>query len=407
MNPLAPCPRPPSGEAGFTLIESLVALVITAEVMLVALLLFDVNGRIARNQTQIADLQQSQRIAHNDVIRLARMAGRGGLPAQFAAVVDDNVAATDTVAGNAPVAETDVLTVRGVFNNPVWQVDFQNTANFVAPVGNTPGTVKIRSVSPTGVAQSLDALTDLAASGNSWLPDGLILVSSTNDAIWAVVQITDIAIATIGDLDGDGTADQEATIDFSGSTTTSPNSSEYLEMSSTPGGYPGTLDSVGFAGLVEEYRFYVRDANTAVGGYSPKLSRARFYPNTDTVYPGSGNDKIDIAENVFDFQLVEGRDTNGDGVITEHTNNEEDEWWRNDPDDEDADFALTDPLFNLAMTTVVRTDRPDRGYTSEPIDEIANRAYDQPLVPTSPQENLERSHRRQILTSIVDLRNVN
>ncbi|HVS62989.1 MAG TPA: hypothetical protein VMT85_05720 [Thermoanaerobaculia bacterium] len=395
-----------SGQSGFTLIETLVGLAITAEILLIALVLFDVNGRISRNQTQVADLQQSQRIAHNDVIRLARMAGRGGLPQIHSVAVADNVADTDTVGGNAPVADTDVLTIRGVLSSPVYQVDTDDASAFVAPDAGNPGTIKIRSVSQ-GIAQSLEAIEELSGNGNNVTPDGLMLVSAASDAIFAVVQITGISIADIADLDGDGIDDQEATITFSGDPSTTPNSASFLQLSSTPGSYPGSMQTVSFAGLVEEYRFYVRDVTTAAGGYAPKLSRARFYPNTDTVYPGGGNDKIDIAENVLDFQVSQARDTDDDDVIAENEDRAEDEWWGNDPGDDDTDFALTDPLFNLEVTTLVRTGRPDRGFLAEPIEEIANRVYNEPAFPSSAQDRIDRSHRRHILRSVVDFRNLN
>src|SRR5829696_4169142 len=69
-----------SAQAGFTLVELLVTLAITVLLMVAVLATFDFNGRIARVQTNVADMQQSLRISQDDLVRMVRMAGRGNLP---------------------------------------------------------------------------------------------------------------------------------------------------------------------------------------------------------------------------------------------------------------------------------------------------------------------------------------
>src|SRR5262245_12255444 len=73
--------RPASNsEAGFTLAEMLVALAVTAILLIGVLFTFDFNSRVARAQSNVSDLQQSLRVAQDDMIRLVRMTGRGSLP---------------------------------------------------------------------------------------------------------------------------------------------------------------------------------------------------------------------------------------------------------------------------------------------------------------------------------------
>lgn len=66
-----------------------------------------------------------------------------------------------------------------------------------------------------------------------------------------------------------------------------------------------------YAGIVEEYRFYIKAAWTDFAGdLTPRLSRARVYPNTNV--PGRHNTAnwgVDIAENIWDMQVALGIDT--------------------------------------------------------------------------------------------------
>ena len=60
------------------------------------------------------------------------------------------------------------------------------------------------------------------------------------------------------------------------------------------------LTTVAYVGLLEEYRFYVREdhaiSGNAASDLTPVLSRARFYPGTDQVYAAdTSNFKQDIA----------------------------------------------------------------------------------------------------------------
>src|ERR1700761_3682997 len=82
--------RRTAGERGFTVLEMTVALFITAEVIVAGLALFDFHNKLARVQTQVTDMQQSLRVAQYDIVRLARMAGRGGLPAIMASSAGTN-----------------------------------------------------------------------------------------------------------------------------------------------------------------------------------------------------------------------------------------------------------------------------------------------------------------------------
>ena len=64
---------------GYSLIELIVSLGITVIVLLGLFQIFEKNTEVARIQTQVSDMQQSLRVAQNEMARFIRMAGRGGL----------------------------------------------------------------------------------------------------------------------------------------------------------------------------------------------------------------------------------------------------------------------------------------------------------------------------------------
>src|SRR6185295_8414546 len=124
--------------SGFTVVELLIVLAVTLILTLIMLQLFNLSDRLARVQTRVAEMQQSLRIGQYDMVRLARMAGRGGLPSTqpgrvlptgIAISVRGNVTGTDaylspTVTTTPKVlAGTDVITLRGVFSTQIFQVN--------------------------------------------------------------------------------------------------------------------------------------------------------------------------------------------------------------------------------------------------------------------------------------------
>src|SRR6202035_2391374 len=70
----------PESQRGFTLIELLVVLVVIGQIFVLIVMLFDFSTKLSHVQTNVAEMQQSLRVAQYDTVRLIRMAGRGGLP---------------------------------------------------------------------------------------------------------------------------------------------------------------------------------------------------------------------------------------------------------------------------------------------------------------------------------------
>jgi prepilin-type N-terminal cleavage/methylation domain-containing protein len=403
-------------QAGFTLAELLVSLAVMAILLVAILTVFDLNNRVSRVQVHISDMQQSLRIAQYDLVRRIRMAGRGGLPQAQAVAMRNNEGLTGAqktilVGQDSPlvVRGSDVVTVRGVFSTPVYQIDSANPDSFtVNPLTGT-GTLKIRDPGPTGVPQDLAPFRRLLGNGDDpAVPDAILLASPLSDAIYAVVELVPASssVVTAGGV-------TTATLEFkiTGGLHTGDATAGYRSLYNSAGAFP--LATVGSAGILEEYRFYLRDHRPDGGvtlGSAPKLSVARVFPGTEAAYGGDDESRdqnlgLDVADNILDLQIALGFDANADGQIVgaPAVAANADEWRFNDA----GDAALGGNLAYVRLNTLARTDRPDPQFVAPLLEPLEDRDYtgsDLNLAPTN--ANPERFYRRRILQTLVDLRNL-
>ncbi|MDH3744598.1 MAG: PilW family protein [Acidobacteriota bacterium] len=399
---------------GFTLLELLITLVMTTALMGAVAVLFQMNSRLASQQIQQADMQQSARAVQNELVRMVRMAGRGGLgrgnAPDFLAVSNRNkVEAAD---GNKHIAIgdatsptavdlTDVLTVRGVFNAPLYQV-----AQNAMTLAGTTGTLVVNSPGPTGVTQDLTALAQAIDGG---INEPLIVVSGLSDLIYAVVEL-DHAGSSVDDPANPTTATLLFNIGVSGGTATKD---KYMELS-TGAAFSPSLRTTVFVGILEEYRYYIRENYQTPGDTStplaPRLSRARFLAGTELAHPSVPGFNLDIADGVLDLQVALGIDAGGvDGLLDEEFTNPTatDDWLFNTTADTPLDLTFWNgpvggnapDLFNVRISTLTRTGRPDPKLLSPVINRIEDRGY---VEAVGDQELL---YRRTLLSTVVDLRN--
>ena len=165
--------------------------------MTVVLTAVDLNANISRVQSDVSDLQQSTRVAQRDMQRLVRMAGRGGLPRALRGRGRSGRTADDrTIGGENVVDDTDILTIRGAFSSPVFRIDASDPATFQV-AGNT-ATLQIDDVTKSAFDQPLNALHALYDEGtDTTTPEAILLVGSQGDAVYAVVEMTDIQFQTV------------------------------------------------------------------------------------------------------------------------------------------------------------------------------------------------------------------
>jgi len=356
-------------QAGFSLVELLVSMVLVSLVLGVAFELFNSTNKLSRAQLHQADLQQSSRVAQRDLLRVARMAGRGGLPGYAVAglnpasapasvtpaiEVRNNITTADQrlVPGNATsplvVAGSDVVTVRGHFTSgPV----FVNSTDPSVFQTNPPngGRITIASIGPTGIPQNIAPLVDAV---DEERPDAILIVSSLTDLIYGVAEI-DPANSNIAGYDPDPLVYSEVTIAYKHSG--GMYSDEYGLLSAS-GVFPDInvdhpdwlppreLSNVGMVALLEEYRYYVRVPEPPEVGTAPRLSIGRFYPGTQIPHPDGGW-QSDIADNIYDLQAALGFDSSFDGAGS--TNG----FFDFDPDNTGDDDIIVDGELVAGATT--------------------------------------------------------
>jgi hypothetical protein len=145
---------------------------------------------------------------------------------------------------------------------------------------------------------------------------------------------------------------------------------------------------------------------------------ARFYPGTDVKWgdPDSTLElMVDIADNVFDLQVALGVDANNDQIVTEGTDaasRQADEWLYNQAGDDATQAGWNgteaDPrrLYYVRITTAARTDRRDPKYQAPPLTVLEDKSYGDYMSHWNFNGFAERQYRRQVLQTVVDLRNI-
>jgi hypothetical protein len=372
--------------------------------------MFDSSNKIARAQIQVADMQQSLRIAQYGLIRSARIAGRGWLlDPNLSVEVWNDAAEGDTIVGPSGAPElrirpaTDVLVLRGVITGSLYKSDFEDP---LSSVGAEGGSIVVRATSPEGIPQELSFLST-AIEDN--VHEALIIVSPLGE--YAFVELDPQASADNGD---------EIIAVFKA--VDGVNTDTYIAMS-PPMGWLSEGRPVAMVGIFEELRYYVRENQADTGDpltpSNPRLSYARVYPGSNSPWRANpANLRIDIADDIIDLQVALGIDRwfdttgngipdSGDGVVDEGPSGD-DEWFFNHPDDDATypDLVTGGDLHYLRISTLARTQRRDIGFVSPPIDRIEDHAYSEPYEPTTAAERAQRRYQRRLLQTIVDLRNL-
>ena len=395
---------------GFTLIELTIALAVSTTLVVLILQMLDLNSRVGRVQIDLAEVQQSQRVVHNVLADAVRMAGRGGMPIGLALNALDNVDGSSfDVDGNAVADLSDVLQVRGVFENLIL-VDNEDrdedgaSDGYIYDPATKRGTVTIGEEVPgfTDRSQDLSYFQEMI---EAELPVALLMVSARNIDTIAVVEL--LPGSAVG-LNGDGVL--TATLNFASDPSIGEHNAEYLQLNAE-GDWPGDdrMTNVSMVGILDEYWYYIRESASAVDGGHPRLSRAQFFPNTTTLVGTAATGRVDIADNVMDLQIERAFDVNGDQMLNENFENQDaDEWLGNDPADDFADPQWGDLaiMSHFAINTITRSQRPHLRFLADPIENFLNHAYDEPDIPTAEEEIIDRRHRRRLQRTVVELRNI-
>lgn len=349
---------------GFSLVEMILGLLLMTILATAVLQWLESSTRAAAAQIGRAELQQALRTANHEIARHARHAGRGGLPPAVAVNVDSNVepnrrilktdSPDDTGVPNI-VAGTDILTLRGMIHNPVW---WAKPSSLTYDPVEKVGRIVLRSTTPAGrLPQNLELLSKVK---NSRVPEAVLISGATGDDVYGVALVE--RGATTIHSSGD-----RVTLAFR---FTGDERAEVYARLSTNATFPiNTLQTTGIGrvGILEEYRFYVREEERD-DGIHRVLCRARVLPGHEEVWSSESHLRREIVENVIDFQV-----------------------------------ALAAPR-QLRLTTLVQSRHPHRHRRSARLVRLEDKDYERAVFPFNSFET--RSHLRAHLTSLVHLRNL-
>jgi prepilin-type N-terminal cleavage/methylation domain-containing protein len=440
----------PRRDAGFSLIEMLIAMVIAVQLLVAALTVFDVHNKMARVQMQITEVQQALRVAQFDISRVVRLAGRGTLSSTFttftgpgggewlrSAAIEVRNNLTDDADREVAfgftdtplvVEGTDMLTARGCMSGRLLLVNNQTVGDFQIDTG-VPGTVDFGEVTLRKVRPDMrnQYLGEFLEPG---FDDPIVIQSATSRGVYAVAEVTGVA----GDLNA-----VTLTLDWT-SNLVPPNPMVNL---------PDPDMSASFVCVLEEYRYYIRE-NFAVPGDDtsqilPRLSRARMIPGTELPYKNDiANLSLDVADQIFDLQIAMAFDTDwdvdgeGDGSTADpgafiddndtlgaddvlyegaaDDTRDTDDWLFNSSLDDAhhvnfrvnrASTTRPPQLLNLRINTVARTLRPDPGFIAPDFDAVVGHDWiedqDMDAAPNDVwKQGQNRNYRRRMLRTNID-----
>ncbi len=352
--------------------------------------------------------------------------GSGGVfPTGLALAVDNNVdPGTDLGDADEPlpvVPGTDVLTLRGVFSTPVYYVEPQQPLTLDA-AGKV--TLTLSSAVDIGLTQDLDPLREALSAGGP-RPEAFVVYDRYYPAAFAVLEW----VAGESSLGPAGSGSMTLVLSLgSGATYEEPYGRMVLGTALVQGaggqtwpvpgaGYRIQLPkNVGAIGLLEEFRFFVRQERQVpdlpASRRTPTLTRARFYPNTGKLHPEGS---LDVADDVVDFQLALAVDQAPvDGRILEGgADADDDEVLYNAVGDDDGLGAIAaspwaDPesrLLFVRFTTVVQSDRPDRDYAGAVIEVVEDHDYSG-APPSIFNSGGYAKLRKRLLSTVVETRNL-
>ncbi len=433
-----------SGSSGFSLVETLVALLVASVLAAATLTLLEAARRLATDQQMIAEAQGNLRVAQQELVRMLTMAGIGGLPDSIApdlggsstaglfptglALAVDNDIDSDTHIGDDStplvVEGSDVLTLRGVFSTPVHIVEPQQALSLD---DNGRGSIVVARDVDLGVSQDLEVLRralDIAKDAEPPHPEAFIVRDRYSPGAFAVLELD--PEATFPGETGDPTLRIGLVLGSSGTY-----ADEYGRMilgttllagaggtqETLPDGTPVQLPRlVGAIGLLEEYRIYLRQdweiAGNDASRPTPVLSRSRFYPGTDDLHPQGS---MDLADDVIDLQVALGVDLPPtDGQVVD-TGDENDEVLYNHPDDDDGltpppgdrSWAAPDARIAFArLSLVAQASAPDRDFEGQVLGAFEDHDHADPADISIWNTGASLKVRKRYLRTLVELRNL-
>jgi prepilin-type N-terminal cleavage/methylation domain-containing protein len=293
--------------AGFSLVEMLVVIAILAVVVVGAYGLLDSSGRIAKQETQVAEAQQSVRAGIQELVRIVRQARAGQLYYGNAILpYANNISGGQSVRDLSDTEHfirrgTDVLRVRGV----LFGDEYALTAGDVTCSGTCDGTsamtVTIRATANSGVVNyPVGATPSLASKTRAFY---FLVADASNQTVTVGSTTYLVPLYYIGRVEASGTWYTQTATTFA--FTMNPQDPGARLLNAASGGSPA-LQKPFLCGAVDDALLFVdegvRDLTGSQVDAHPVLSIGLYDPATTRF------DVTPLVGEVEDFQVAYGID---------------------------------------------------------------------------------------------------
>jgi hypothetical protein len=294
-------------ERGLTLVETLITMAVLIAVMVGLYALLDSSNKLAKQETNVAEAQQSVRIGVSEVTRVVRQGRVGGLFIANAILPIENnsaggVSFTDISGVEHFVRKgTDVIGVRGIISGDKYGVATGDVTCGGSCATTNAMTVTIRATSSSGVVNfAPDTLPSMASKTR---PFYFVVADGSSEMLTTGVGTYLVPVYYVGLVDTTGTWYTQTSDTFT--FVMDPTDSGALKLTAAAP-TATAMDKPFSAGVVDEIRFFVdegpADASTSTVDTHPSLAEATFDPQ-------SGNWEIQpLIEDVEDFQVAYGVD---------------------------------------------------------------------------------------------------
>ncbi len=361
-------------QTGFTVIEAVVTLAVMAPVAMGLYSLLDSSSRLSKQESNVAQAQQSSRGGIYEVARFVRQARVGQLFYGNAVLpVYDNAPAGKTVrdlsgAGHIVRRGTDAVEVRGVILGDKYTITSGDVTCSGSCDGTSQMTIVVRSVASNGAVNYPAAQKPALAAKTR--PFYLVVGDSSTQPVTVSGETYLVPLYYVGlvNANSDGTwynYDSSGPVStFTFSMNPSDSGARVLNAAADSGAPP--ISSPFVCGAVDDVLFFVDEGTAAVSGDThPSLAMA-------TYDPSSGNyDVQPLVDEIEDFQVAYGvdgadgstPDGGADPVRVDTTAASRDEWVGNVAGEVDA--ALGTPASSVPRAAAVNAFLDPRATTPE------------------------------------------
>ena len=339
---------------GMTFIETLITLAVLATVMVGLYTLLDRSNKLAKQETNVSEAQQSSRVGIYELSRVVRQARVGGLFIGNAVLpIANNIAGgtnlTD-LSGSAHYIRkgTDVLGVRGIFSGDKYYFAAGDITCTGSCATTTSMSVTIHATSTGGVSNFASGSAPSLI--NRTRPFYFVVAAGQNELVPVGSKQYLIPTYVVGYVNTAGTWYTQTATTFAFVMDPQNSGAKKLDASTS---VASSVDKPFSGGILDDVRFFVdegpADATSSNLDTHPTLAEATFDP-------GSGNwDVQPLVEEVEDFQVAYGVDgangtTHDHGITPAQINisgSNADEWVGNVANEVSTTLPLsgTDPKY--------------------------------------------------------------